>query len=117
VLAFADQAKVPPGSVSMFTAHHRDRGTVSRYLATVRRLLPELSDPFRLHRVECPVLLIWGTRDRMVTHKGAERIASELPETQVELLEGVGHCPQLEATARVVELLAGFPGSRYARAA
>jgi pimeloyl-ACP methyl ester carboxylesterase len=117
LLVFADPDKAPPGAVSMFTAHHRDRATVSRYLSTAKRLLPELESPFRLERVECPVLLIWGTRDRMVTHRGAERLCEALPETQVELLDGVGHCPQLEATVRVTELLAGFPGSRVARAA
>jgi pimeloyl-ACP methyl ester carboxylesterase len=101
----------------VFTAHHRDRESVLRYLATARRLLPELEHPFRLERVRCPVLLIWGTRDRMVSHNGAERILEALPATEVELLEGVGHCPQLEATDRVVELLAGFAGGRYARAA
>jgi pimeloyl-ACP methyl ester carboxylesterase len=78
----------------MFTAHHRDRVSVLRYLATARRLLPELEHPFRLERVRCPVLLIWGTRDRMVSHNGAERILEALPATEVELLEGVGHCPQ-----------------------
>jgi pimeloyl-ACP methyl ester carboxylesterase len=117
VLAFAEPAKVPEGVVSMFTSHHRDRETVSGYLATARRLLPELADAFRLHRVRCPVLLIWGTRDRMVSHSGAERVSAALPNTAVELIEGCGHCPQLEATARVAELLADFPDSSFARAA
>jgi pimeloyl-ACP methyl ester carboxylesterase len=117
VLVFADPAKAPPGVVEMFTSHHRTREVMSRYLATARRLLPELANPFRFERVRCPVLLIWGTRDRMVSHKGADRVAEALPRTQVELLKGCGHCPQLEATERVVELLGGFPGASYARAA
>jgi pimeloyl-ACP methyl ester carboxylesterase len=117
VLVFADPAKAPPGVVEMFTSHHRTREVMSRYLATARRLLPELANPFRFERVRCPVLLIWGTRDRMVSHKGAYRVAEALPRTQVELLKGCGHCPQLEATERVVDLIAGFPGRRYARAA
>jgi pimeloyl-ACP methyl ester carboxylesterase len=117
VLAFADPAKAPPGSIAMFTAHHRDRAVVSRYLATARRLLPELENPFRLERIRCPVLLIWGTRDRMVSHSGAERIAAALPTARIELLDGCGHCPQLEATERVTKLLGGFPPSQYARAA
>jgi pimeloyl-ACP methyl ester carboxylesterase len=53
----------------------------------------------------------------MVSHRGAERILEALPDTRVELIEGCGHCPQLEATDRVLELLAGFPASAYARAA
>jgi pimeloyl-ACP methyl ester carboxylesterase len=34
-----------------------------------------------------------------------------LPHTQLELLEGVGHCPQLEATGRLLELLLPFPAA------
>ena len=32
-----------------------------------------------------------------------------LPDTRVELLDDVGHCPQLEATHRLLELLLPFP--------
>ena len=58
VLAYADPTKAPDGAISMFTAQNRDRETVSRDLATARRLLPELERPFRLERVGCPVRLI-----------------------------------------------------------
>ena len=81
-------------------------------LASGRRLLPELAaPPFDFARVECPVLLVWGTRDRMVPHAGARILLDALPRTQVELLEGVGHCPQLEATERLLELLLPFPAA------
>jgi pimeloyl-ACP methyl ester carboxylesterase len=54
----------------------------------------------------------------MVPHSGARVLLEALPDTHVELLDGVGHCPQLEATERVAELLLGFPGARRgARAA
>jgi pimeloyl-ACP methyl ester carboxylesterase len=55
------------------------------------------------------VLLVWGTRDRMVPHSGARVVMEALPEVRVELLEGCGHCPQLERTEELVELLLEFP--------
>jgi pimeloyl-ACP methyl ester carboxylesterase len=55
------------------------------------------------------VLLVWGTRDRMVPHTGARILLEALPDTRVELLDDVGHCPQLEATHRLLELLLPFP--------
>jgi abhydrolase domain-containing protein 6 len=60
---------------------------------------------------------VWGDRDRLVHHKGAELVLAALPGTKVELLEGVGHLPQIEATDRVLELLLEFPGEPLARAA
>jgi len=107
-LAFAAPRAVAAEVVRAFTDHHRDRASVARVLATGRALLPELADPFRLPDVRCPVLLVWGERDRMVTHRGARRIVAALPDTRVELLAGVGHCPQVEAPERVAALLAGF---------
>ncbi len=108
-LAYADGAKAEPGVLRAFAGHHPDRGAVLRLLETGRRLLPEITHaPFDFERTRCPVLLIWGTRDRMVSARGAEVLRAALPETEVELLDGVGHCPQLEATDAVDALLAGW---------
>jgi pimeloyl-ACP methyl ester carboxylesterase len=108
-LAFSKPALATPEIVHAFTSHHRDLAAVNRVLDTGRRLLPELSGPFRLAEVRCPVLLIWGSRDRMVSHRGSERLLAALPGVRYELLDGCGHCPQLEAPDRVVELLRDFP--------
>lgn len=73
-------------------------------------LLPELAAaPFDLAAAACPVMLVWGTRDRMIPHTGARVMLGALPETRVELIEGCGRCPQLEATGELLELLMAFP--------
>ena len=69
------------------------------------------TDPKFNERVTVPVLLVWGERDAMVSVAGAERVSAALPETQIELLDGIGHCPQIEAADRVAELLLSFPAS------
>jgi pimeloyl-ACP methyl ester carboxylesterase len=107
-LAFANPRKAAREVVRAFTDHHRDRASVVRALDNGRRVLPELDMPFALERVRCPVLLVWGDRDRMVTHRGARLVTEAVPDTTYELLEGVGHCPQVEAADRVAELLLGF---------
>ena len=65
-------------------------------------------DNFALADIACPVLLIWGDRDRMVTHEGSRHILDALPETTYVLLDGVGHCPQVEAPERFVAALEDF---------
>jgi pimeloyl-ACP methyl ester carboxylesterase len=104
-LAFADPAAIDPGVVAAFARHHPDRAALGHMLASGRRLIPELRNPFDFTAVSCPVLLVWGDRDRLVFHRGAERVLSEVQGSRLELLEGCGHCPQLERPERVVELL------------
>ena len=87
------------------------RDDVAALMASGRELLPELSAaPFDLVGIRCPVLLVWGDHDRMLPAQPARAIAlGSLPTTQVELIEGCGPCPQLEATGRLLELLLPFP--------
>jgi pimeloyl-ACP methyl ester carboxylesterase len=111
-LVFARPRAAEAAVVAAFAAHHASRERVAALLASGRRLLPELqSPPFDFERIECPVLLVWGTRDRMVPHTGARILLEALPHTHVELLNGVGHCPQLEATQQLLDLLLQFPAT------
>jgi pimeloyl-ACP methyl ester carboxylesterase len=83
---------------------------VADLLRSGRTLLPQLATaPFDLGGIECPVLLVWGSRDRELPHTRARIALGRLPTTHVELIEGCGRQPQLEATRRLLELLLPFP--------
>jgi pimeloyl-ACP methyl ester carboxylesterase len=110
-LAFASPGSIDPNVIATFCSHHNDRARVASYLDIARRLIPELRDPFELERISSRVLLVWGDRDRLVFHRGADRVLSAVPEARLELLGGVGHCPQVEAPDRLVELLHDFSES------
>jgi pimeloyl-ACP methyl ester carboxylesterase len=116
-LAFAVPARVDSAVTAAFVAHHSDRATVARYLDTAHRLIPELREPYELERIAARVLLIWGDRDRLVFHRGAKQILDKVPGARLELLEGVGHCPQVEVPERFTELLLGFLDEPAAAAA
>lgn len=109
-LAFAAPEKIDPAVVTAFTSHHRDRATVAAQLAAAHRLLPELREPYDLPRIAAPLLVVWGDRDRLVFHRGAQRILEQVPGARLELLPGVGHCPQVEAPDRFAEILLEFSG-------
>lgn len=66
-----------------------------------------------LAAVRCPVLLIHGDRDTIVSPASARWAHARRPDWQLEVLSGVGHVPQLEVPARVVDLIEEFlAGSR-----
>jgi pimeloyl-ACP methyl ester carboxylesterase len=115
-LAFARPGAVDAAVVAAFTRHVRSRRDVVRVLATGKRLLPELQDPFRLELVNRPMLLVWGDSDRMVFPTGAERVLRQVPGARIEMIPRCGHCPQIEAPERLAEILHAFP-AELARAA
>jgi pimeloyl-ACP methyl ester carboxylesterase len=93
-----------------FSGDNGAREDSAALLGSGRGLLPELATaPFDLAAVACPVMLVWGSRDRRVPHSGARGVLDALPATHVELIQGCGRSPQLEATERLLELLLGFP--------
>lgn len=114
-LAFARPGGVDSAVVAGFTQHLRRRGDVVRVLGTGRRLLPELREPFRLDRVGCPVLLVWGDSDRMVFPSGAEQVLRAVTGARIEVIERCGHCPQVEAPERLAQLLDAFPAAAASR--
>lgn len=111
-LAFAHPERLDPGVIERFTSHLDDTRTIARLLRTGESLRVELRNPFCLPRVRCPVLLVWGTRDRLVFSSGARRVLLTLPGSRMELIEDCGHCPQIEATDRLAGLLSRFARPR-----
>jgi pimeloyl-ACP methyl ester carboxylesterase len=61
-------------------------------------------------RVTCPVRIVWGTGDRILPWpSAAARFRDEwLPQADWVILEGVGHCPQLDVPLETAELILGF---------
>lgn len=116
-LAIASPRTIDRRVVSAFTYHHRSRSTVAGYLETAHRLIPELRQPFVLERIVAPLLLVWGDRDRLVFHRGADQVLGVVPDARLELLPGIGHCPQVEAPERLTQLLLEFSGADVAAAA
>jgi pimeloyl-ACP methyl ester carboxylesterase len=56
-----------------------------------------------------PVLLISGSEDQVnPIRTNAARLAAAVPHARLEILEGIGHLPEVEAPARVNQLLGDF---------
>jgi pimeloyl-ACP methyl ester carboxylesterase len=107
--AFQHPSDTQRAVVDAFSRNGETRADVAALLESGRQLAPELSTaPFDLIGIRCPVLLVWGAHDRMLPHSDARMALDSLPTTHVELIEGAGHHPQLEATGRLLELLLPF---------
>jgi len=107
-MAFARPRSVEGRTIAAFTSHVSTKRDVVRILGTGSRLFPEIANPFQLELVKCPTLVVWGERDAMVYASGAQRLLDQVPGARVALIPDCGHCPQIEARDRFVELVLEF---------
>lgn len=61
-------------------------------------------------RIDCPVRIVWGTEDRLLPWPSAAARFREqwLPNADWVVLEGIGHCPQLDVPREAAQLILGF---------
>ena len=96
---------------------HSDEDYPTAYLATVRSLLQpqalvrQRNLVRRLAATRIPVLLVWGTEDRLFPVEHATRAHAQLPDSRLALIEGAGHTPQAERPEEFNRLVAEFLGS------
>ncbi len=62
----------------------------------------------RLHRIQCPTLLLWGDHDRLVPPAYGEAYRKHLPHAELKLIPNCGHLLMFEREAEFVEAVAKF---------
>ena len=104
----ADVAEVARGYASLTDPDRR-----AAFLATLRSVIGTRGQRVhagdRLYLAEgIPVLIIWGARDTMIPLHHGENAHEAIPGSRLEVFEGVGHLPQLEAPGRFIAVLERF---------
>lgn len=61
-------------------------------------------------RITCPVRIVWGSHDRLLAwpSSAARYLHDWLPHADWVVLDGVGHCPQLDVPLETAQLILGF---------
>jgi len=103
-----DVAEVARGYASLV-----DRDRRAAFLATLRGVIgtsgQRVDAGDRLYLAEgMPVLIIWGARDPIIPVHHGENAHEAIPGSRLEVFEGVGHLPQLEAPGRFIAVLERF---------
>lgn len=73
---------------------------------------PFMFDPSLPHLLEgvgdLPTLILWGEDDRICPRGCAEVYARAVPNSRLEVLPGIGHCPELEDPDGFADVIEGF---------
>ena len=103
-----DVAEVLRGYASLADPDRR-----AAFLATLRSVIgtggQRVHAGDRLYLAEgMPVLIVWGARDPIIPVNHGEKAHEAIAGSRLEVFEGVGHLPQLEAPERFIAVLERF---------
>ena len=112
-LVLSDGAPIDPlyraAAIEMARARREMEWAVPSFTDAARSIAVELASARRfrklLHQVSQPTLLIHGTEDRVVPPISAEWAARERPDWDYEMIQGMGHTPQIEDPRRFATLV------------
>jgi pimeloyl-ACP methyl ester carboxylesterase len=126
-LSCADASRVPADVLAQHVTVARQTLTSPEaereIAAAARSMIATFGDPrggpYRraIASITCPVLLLHGTRDRMVPITVARAAARANPAWTLIEMPGVGHVPQLEAPAGTASAITSWLGSTIQRTA
>jgi len=105
VAAFGEQ--IPPAAAAQMI---RDSVGCSVYFELMDAITRD-GPPRSLDGVTCPVLLAWGTRDRILpTPRYSRRLRGMLPDAEWVELPGLGHVPMSDDPELVARTITEFAG-------
>ncbi|WP_297790561.1 alpha/beta fold hydrolase [uncultured Marinobacter sp.] len=61
-----------------------------------------------IERIEAPVLVVWGKKDRVINYRNSDIFVERIPHARKVLLDGVGHAPMIEVPEESARLFRQF---------
>lgn len=116
----ADPSRLDTEVIAAHVQLTREREYLGRqnaraFIQASRSIGLRMADPrfwSRAAAVKAPTLVVHGSLDRLIPVAAARELARRLPEWRLEVLEGVGHVPMMEAPDRFMRVLNRWDGFR-----
>ena len=69
---------------------------------------PMKADATKIKMITQPTLIIWGKEDQLISYKNASLFKQDIQNSQMLVLDNVGHIPMEEAPNQVATAILGF---------
>ena len=112
---YGDPRRISPGTLEGYVAALRIPGTLEYArrvlygwradLRELERILPRIA--------QIPTLLVWGSRDRVVSPASARPLLQSFAHAELAILEGAGHVPYEEVPEEFNRAVIGFLAKRH----
>jgi pimeloyl-ACP methyl ester carboxylesterase len=103
-LMYADRRRADPEMLELLTATLHDRAAGRELMRAALAYATEVKTDQRVGPISCPVTIVQGRRDRIVSVAAGRRLHSLIPHSRFVVLEKTGHCPQLDAPDTITAL-------------
>jgi pimeloyl-ACP methyl ester carboxylesterase len=105
-----DPARVSVAQVEGYAPPLGEKGATAALIQAALQIVPDDLDYVvtRYRTLTIPTLLLWGRQDRVVPLAVAERLARDLPDATLVVLESCGHLPAEELPDESVAVLHAF---------
>jgi pimeloyl-ACP methyl ester carboxylesterase len=104
LLMYGDLSDADPAMIELLTRTIHDRTAARRLMRSAIAYAAQVSTHQRIDGVTCPVTVVHGGRDRIVSLAASRSLHAQLPGSSLVVLEKAGHCPQLDAPDAVTAL-------------
>jgi pimeloyl-ACP methyl ester carboxylesterase len=109
-VAYYKDSKVAQETVMNYASALHSEGGRHALLYTINSLDPDQADELSKHYKEfkLPALLLWCDHDRIVPLTFGKRLAQDLPNAKIEVIENCGHIPHEEQPAQTLRAIEAF---------
>jgi len=110
-IAWADPELGAQAAARAMVSKHQNQAILNRIASARLGWNPRLYNPRLerwLHRINKPVMILWGDADRIIPPVYADAFAALLPAAKLVKIAEAGHLPHVEQRAQVAALLQAF---------
>jgi pimeloyl-ACP methyl ester carboxylesterase len=105
LLMYADRKHADPAMVELLTAPLRERELGRQLMRAAVAYVAEVATNQRVGPVGCPVTVVHGRRDRIVSIGASRQLHALIPGSTLVVLDRAGHCPHLDTPDDVTTLV------------
>lgn len=114
-LLYGDSRRADPALVALLADQLTSRRVRRDMAMLARHLVSEVAVVATARNLNCRTIFVHGARDRLVTVAASANLHAAIPDSRLVVLEGIGHCPHLDAPDQVLELALGLAGGASGR--
>jgi len=109
-IAYYRDDKVTAETVNHYASALHTEGGRHALFHTINSLDPDKAEEFsqRYRSLSTPALLLWCDHDKIVPLKLGKRLADDLPDARIEVIEDCGHIPHEEQPEETLRLIRDF---------